>query len=105
MHKNHKENLGDVQDTSKELMEHLVHLVGGRAAPSDSPKPFLQEGLRGGGGEMWRRKLVCMFCWLISHWNPRHLIVIVQLHPHRHPAKHLTLFPQIDKDAEIQRRK
>ena len=52
MHKNHKESLGDVQDTSKELMEHLVHLVGGRAAPSDSPKPFLQEGLRGGGGEI-----------------------------------------------------
>lgn len=54
---------------------------------------------------MWRRKLVCMFCRLISHQNPRHLTVIVQFHPPRHPAKHLMLFPQTDKDAEIQRRK
>lgn len=104
MHRSHKGSLGDVPDTSKELMEHLVHLVGGRAAPNDSLKPFLQGGLRGGGGETWRRKLVCMFCRLISHQNPRYLAVIVQFHPHRHPARHLMLFPQTDKDAEIQRR-
>lgn len=107
MHRNHKESLGDVQDASKLRMEHLVHVVAGRGAPSDSPKAFLQGDLRGGGGggEMWRRKLVCMFCRLTSHQNPRHLTVIVQFHPPRHPAKHLMLFPQTDKDAEIQRRK